>query len=191
MGYTPKDNSTGFTLVELLTALTLTAILASMAIPSFYSLAQRTRANATMRSLATILHFARQVAVTENTEIMLCASTNSSDCSRHWRNAELLVFRDDNRNRRLDNGETVYHREAITDENATIDWRASGNRPYLRYLPGGAVKEFGHFLYCPGNGNPRYARALIISYTGRPRSARDYDGDGIRETRPGQSLACS
>jgi type IV fimbrial biogenesis protein FimT len=106
-----------------------------------------------------------------------------------WDGNPTLVFVDTNRNRRRDGNEELIAYSTLT-ESGLIRWRASGARNYLRYRPDGGIKEWGTFEYCPRNREARYARQIIISSTGRPRSAVDSNGDGIVEDRNGDPARC-
>jgi type IV fimbrial biogenesis protein FimT len=110
-------------------------------------------------------------------------------CSAIWRARPTLLFVDRNANRSLDPGERLLALSRLTDS-GSIDWRGSNGRRYVRFRPGGAVKEFGTFFYCPPDNDPRHARALVLAATGRPRATLDKDGDGIPEDAYGNALSC-
>ena len=48
----------------------------------------------------------------------------------------------------------------------------------------------GNFTWCPGNGDVRLARQLIVNAAGRLREALDSDGDGVREGANGRPIGC-
>jgi type IV fimbrial biogenesis protein FimT len=59
-----------------------------------------------------------------------------------------------------------------------LTW-AHRRKNYLQILPSGYLKgQNGTFLYCPADKDTRYARAIIISQTGRIRLSSDQDADG-------------
>ena len=54
-----------------------------------------------------------------------------------------------------------------------------GNRPYYEFRPGRRSTN-GTTVFCDARGTPA-ARAVVVSYTGRPRVAtRDADGRPLR-----------
>ena len=48
----------------------------------------------------------------------------------------------------------------------------------------------GNFVYCPADGDLRYARQLVINVQGRARTSQDVDHDGFVEDRLGRHLTC-
>lgn len=71
----------GFTLLELLIAMAILAITASMAAPSFQTLIKETRARAQARAVVEAIELARSTAVTRRRPITFCASTDASTCA--------------------------------------------------------------------------------------------------------------
>ena len=60
-----------------------------------------------------------------------------------------------------------------------LDGTIVGNRPYYEFRPGRRSTN-GTTVFCDVRGTPA-ARAVIVSYTGRPRvAARDADGRPLR-----------
>jgi len=179
----------GHTLMELLAGLSVLVVLLGTGGPGLADWRARSRADNVMRELRGLLGLARQSAIASGREVTLCGTSDGSVCAATWDVQPTLIFVDTNRNRRLDGGERLIELAELTRA-ARIRWRASGGRNYLRYQPDGGVGEFGHFLYCPASDDPRFARQLVLSATGRPRASRDSDGDGIVEDRNGKPLKC-
>jgi type IV fimbrial biogenesis protein FimT len=71
----------GFTLVELMVTLAVAAILATLAIPSFWNIIQNNRATTEANELVSALHFARSEAIKRATRVSLCPSTNQTGCT--------------------------------------------------------------------------------------------------------------
>ena len=61
------ESKTGFTLIEIMLVLTLIAILSSITMPSLRGLAVSTRLKSSAHAIRDLLHFARDMAVTERT----------------------------------------------------------------------------------------------------------------------------
>ncbi|MFV8836664.1 GspH/FimT family pseudopilin [Aquisalimonas sp.] len=70
----------GFTLVELLVALSVAAILFGVAIPSFQDLLERQRSWTALNDLRSNLHQARELAVRERTPVTVCRSADGLRC---------------------------------------------------------------------------------------------------------------
>ena len=91
--------TSGFTLVELMIALTLVSILVIVAIPSFSGSMKRNRAASQANDLVTALAQARSEAIRRNLVITVCSSANSTTCaaSTNWATG-WIVFIDVNQN---------------------------------------------------------------------------------------------
>lgn len=72
---------TGFTLVELLVAMAVLAILLTIGIPSFTNLVTNNRATTATNELLAALQYARSEAVRQNARVDICSSTNQDTCS--------------------------------------------------------------------------------------------------------------
>lgn len=180
----------GISLLELLLALGLVSVLATIALPDFEYLAQSVSGDVTLRRLGSAVQLAKSAAITRQTTITLCPQSGGPDCGRNW-NAGVRVFEDVNGNRKLDGNETTIRQIDFPDSQGRIRFRAFQNRQYLRITSLGTTQnQNGNFTYCPLAGELGLARQLILNRTARLRFAQDYDGDGIREDSRGRPLAC-
>jgi type IV fimbrial biogenesis protein FimT len=168
----------GFTLPEMLAVLLILSVLLGAGLPSMQELAARTRADSAIFQLRGMLGLARQSAITLNRDVTVCGTLDGARCSAEWREQPALLFADLNANRVLAPEDRLIQVSDAT-RRAGVRWRGSGGRAYLRYRPDGGVREFGHFMYCPDGGDLRFSRQLVVAATGRPRLARDTDGDSV------------
>lgn len=75
----------GVTLLELMVALSVLAILAAIAFPSFTSVINSNRLTSAANQLAVDLQYARSEAMRRNGSVEVCASTDESTCnSDNW-----------------------------------------------------------------------------------------------------------
>jgi prepilin-type N-terminal cleavage/methylation domain-containing protein len=182
----------GLTLLELLIALVILALLLGLGVPSFSSLLAENRGRAAMSQMRALFAFARQQALTTGQRTTVCAVRRDGRCIRDWlADHEIVVFVDIDENRRLDASDRLLRRIAWPVTQAELSWRASLGRPQLTFEPSGATWQNGTLFYCPSSRDARHARALVISQTGRSYMPGDSNGDGIREDRSGNNLTCS
>ncbi len=92
-----RSDRRGFTLVELLIAVAIFAILGAISIPTFQSFLAQRRLNGAARELHANLMACRMQAVTENKWIALNIDNNH----------RYTIFRDANQNGTVDSGETL------------------------------------------------------------------------------------
>ena len=187
-----QSRVSGFTMIELLSALVILAILLATAGPAFNRYLADTRARSAMAHMQTLFAYARFEAVHSGRRTTLCAVNATGLCARDW-NADhaVSVFHDRNENRRLDSNEDVKRSVQWPIRQGRLSWRASLAATHLTFDSLGATWQNGTLIYCPRIGDARLARALVISQTGRSYLSRDRDGDGIREDRNGVNLVCT
>lgn len=71
----------GFTLIEMLTVVTVMAVLLAVAVPAFDGVRLSTRLNAYATSLVAASQLARSEAIKRNATVTLCASANGTTCA--------------------------------------------------------------------------------------------------------------
>ncbi len=176
----------------MLVALALVSVMTGMALPAFQGFVQQNRATAALNQLLGALQSARHAAITLRTPVTLCPSAVATECgARDTWHLGTLMFADGNANGRRDANEQVLRWLPGVSERARIYWRSFRNRSYLQIRPSGMTDwQNGNLLYCPPDGDPRYAREVILNAQARPRNAPDTDRDGIAEDADGLPLRC-
>lgn len=109
-----KIRSKGMTLIELMVAITIVAILAAIAIPSFRRLTAENRTIAATNDLVTALNVARSEALRRSQNTVVCTSSDQATCSgsANWTDG-WIVFADRNRNDAVDANELVQAWSAV------------------------------------------------------------------------------
>lgn len=188
----PMQKPLGFTLSEALVALAVVGILTGFALPAFRGFVEHNRSTVALNQLVGSIQSARHAAVTLRTPVTLCPSDSQVDCGARddWHRGT-LIFADRNANGRRDPTEPVLRWLPGFDGGARIYWRSFRNRSYLQLSPTGLTDwQNGNLLYCPPDGDPHFAREVIINAQARARVAPDTNHDGIAEDANGQPLGC-
>lgn len=86
-------HTVGFTLVELLVSLTVLAILLIFALPSFKTMLMNNRLLAQKDALTNSLNYARNVALSQNTQTVVCpfSAAGSAACGANWQSGWIVV----------------------------------------------------------------------------------------------------
>ena len=96
----------GFSLIELMIAISVAAILFGIAVPQFSTLTQNARISSARNGLFTAFQLARTEAITRRAHVVVCASADGESCSGAWVGG-VLVFLDTNRNRQHESSERL------------------------------------------------------------------------------------
>jgi type IV fimbrial biogenesis protein FimT len=166
---TRKSAQSAFTLIELLATLTIAGIIAISAAPSLQNLLMDNRMVTRVNDFMAHLSLARSEAVHRGARVVLCPSNDQQNCATHsaWHEG-WIVFVDDNANRRHENEETILRLKSTENDSFTIK---SGNHQPVVFQPqGGSGGTNDTFTFCDTRG-PLKARAIVLSNSGRPRSA--------------------
>lgn len=181
----------GLSLTEILVALTIIAFLSlGITTPDFAEWRRRKQIDAVMHDLITAIDIARSHAVTENVMVTFCRSNDGINCQGKWHEGS-IVFTDANADQIINGSDRLLFRLDPLKPVGTIEFRSFQNRQYLQMNSRGFTNyQNGNFTFCPASKDPRRARQIIVSLSGRTRFARDTDGDGVVEDSQGKPLYC-
>ncbi len=178
----------GFTLIELMVSVSVTSILATIALPNFSEFIIKMRVDNEISHLHRMLLITRNAAINSGQKAIICPLDNNSQCSTQWQN-ELSVFIDVNNNKMLDANEKVIKiRAAITIEDKLVYGKG---RTKITFKPTGQLSGLanGTFRYCPQN-HKNHSRGIVIARSGRVYQSSDVDNDGIDENRGNKEINC-
>jgi type IV fimbrial biogenesis protein FimT len=166
----------GFSLLELMVALAIAAILITVGGAALRETTLNARRTAALNGLLRAVHAARAEALRSGREVVLCArAPASADCAgddADWAAGWLLFVNEDgDRPATVDAGEPVLLEEGPHGGSSIL-----GNRSAFRFPPFNRRSTNGTLVYCDDRG-PASARALIVSFTGRPRLSDEAPGD--------------
>lgn len=169
--------SAGITLLELIFALAIGAIVLGAGAPALQTFVLDSRRTADVNAFVTAVQLARSEAAKRGRPVVLCGSADLVTCAAEYTRGWLVfVDEDDSRppQRSLDEPLLLAYRPAIE---GTIE----SNREVYEFRPFQRRSTNGTVTFCDRRGAAA-ARAVIISYTGRPR---------VAATGPGRPLTCA
>ncbi|TRX54420.1 GspH/FimT family pseudopilin [Thalassomonas sp. M1454] len=188
---TKFNNHAGFSLIELTVALSVTAILTSIGMPSYNDLIKKQQISADINRWYRAFNLARHTAIINSKIVTLCPSDNGEQCTSNWQDGG-LIFVDDNKNHLRDFGEQLIQVIAKSSDEHNITWRAFQNRNYLQFQENGFTwAQNGTLRVCNSDTSLKYNRAIIVTRSGRLRLSQDINGDGIEDDASGKSITCS
>lgn len=170
-----RQRARGFSLYELLMTLAIAALVLTFGLPSFGGLVADKRLRAETDALFHALHLARKTSIVHRREVTICPSASGASCDADadWSAGWILfVNADGDGPPQVDAGEPVLARRRV-DERVRID----ANRRAFSMRSTELRATNGTLIVCDRSGRAE-TRALVVSYTGRPRvTRRDRRGD--------------
>lgn len=159
----------GLTLSELLLTLATVGVLLTLALPAMQRLVQSNRVIAESNQLLRAVHIAKIEAAKHFREVVICPSSASRSCEQNqqsW-NKGWLVFVNEDKDRpiQVDANERILIEHRVAAEIEVVS-----NRPMFAFHHYSKRSTNGTVLFC-NRRLPSLTRAVVISYTGRPRVA--------------------
>lgn len=176
--HSSRRRTQGMTLVELVSVCALLAVIAAWAAPGFHELFLNARRTEQVNGLLRALHAARSAAILRAEPVVLCKSRDGRQCSTDaspWTLGWIVFANSDSDSPpKVDRGEEILMRQGAVPRFAVF-----ANRNAVTYWPVALAGTTVSFVFCDERG-AREARAIIVSYTGRPRiSNRDASGRAL------------
>lgn len=188
--YKMKAKHGGFTLLEMMIAISLLAVLLSFGLPNFRDFIRNARLSAAANDVIADMNFARSEAIKRRVPVTLCKSDDAATCDdsttsefRGWivyvDDADAAVDASEDGDGAVDTGEVILRTGGIAPEidDAIATGLASTFLSTGFVLPGGS--NLSQVLFCDVRGNvvaaggDSAARGLTISATGRAVVTRD------------------
>lgn len=158
----------GFTIIELMFAVAIVAVLCAVSAPSLGNIAASTRARSGNNTLITALNLARNTSIAHQHEIVLCPSKAGQGCEdTTWWQHGWIAFADLNRDGKRSDNEPILTR---AQEQEGIAIATSTARDHVTYRPNGSASGTNlTFTFCDRRG-AKYASTVVVSNPGRPRT---------------------
>lgn len=152
----------GFSLIEILVALTLFAIVLLIGVPSLQHALLQNRVDSSIHQMITAISFARSEAIRRQQRVSFCASEDGQRCRGTWRSGQILMA-----------DQKVLRVYSALPPGDNLMWVSSlSKNDVLEILPTGFTNgQQGSFYYCPPN--KQYAKRIIVTQTGRVRVVND------------------
>lgn len=180
----------GMTLIELMLGIGITSILTTIALPSLNDFIVQLRVDNEISRLARLLLTARNHAINNDSNVIICPLGNSSACTSNW-HEELSVFIDNNANKKFDsaNGEVLITTKSPVKHGDILIY--AKNRTKITYQATGHLFGLsnGTFRYCPKDHQDK-SRGIVISRSGRFYASTDSNLDGKDEKRSKEVISC-
>ena len=164
-----RTRNNGITLIELLAALAVVAILTALATASYAAVKSRWDAEEARAALYTGFFTAKTQALVGGVQTVICPSSDGQYClaSNQWHHG-WIVFQDLNQNREHEMNEARLMLQRALSSSTRLGSNAGRTR--LVFQPNGSNGGTNAtFTLCDGRG-PEAAKNLIISNTGRIRT---------------------
>jgi len=165
----------GLTVLELIVGLMLIGVILTLGAPALQQIILNARMTAQVNRFVRGIHLAKQAALTNTTEVVICKSHTGTHCEhdREWGTGWLIFA----------NRDRDYPPQIDADEQRLLASPAFqngtivSNRRQFIFRPFQSRSTNGTVHFCDQRGY-RYSRRIIISYTGRPRVAAP-DGEQL------------
>lgn len=165
-------NNRGFTVLELLVAISVAVILLTIGIPSFMQIIAENRRVSYTADVFNTLNFARSEAISRNLSVIVCKSADGERCSPSgawsdgwlvYANLEGDLGEDDFGNGEPDAGDVhLLSNQGLKGYTMTSPDYDS----HVQYIPAGRAAPAGQFELCPANGKIE-GRIVRINAAGR------------------------
>jgi type IV fimbrial biogenesis protein FimT len=181
-----KALSKGFSLIELMVVIAVSAIMITIAIPSLSDFTVKMRIDNEISQLNRLVLSARNSAITLEQNVITCP-LESGVCTANWQN-ELTTFIDnDNNGTFLAANDTLVKIKAANTSGDVITYAGQIS---IGFTPAGILATApSQFLYCP-KSDKSLARAIVLSPSGRTYVTADANNDGKDEFRLGGNVVC-
>lgn len=174
----------GFTLIELIIALLIGAIITALSAP-MGNMVKSNNTSSVAYEFTSALNFARSEAIKRGNRVTVCRTINGSRCEglpdingqKVW-DSGWIIFSDQNGNGQFNptQDEILRVHGPIADGYSL----RSNARVRVTYKPMGISPGYmDSWTVCAPGANPGHTKGIVVAYTGRVRFAKDTNDNGI------------
>lgn len=178
----------GFTLIELMVVVAITAILVVVAAPNMADMLAANRVQAEQREFAGALSATRAEAAARGRTATLCRSSDGSSCGGSWSDG-WIIFQDNNANGSRENDETLIRVGNSGSATVAVFDDAGAAVNAIRFDRQGFSNTRLTVRLC--GEQPRHARAVLLEPTGRVALSQADASTGIHNDVENDPLVCS
>lgn len=162
----PRETTAGYSLYELVVTMAIAATVIALGVPSFGRIVAEHRLRIEVDALFHAIHLARKESIMRRRAVTLCPSRDGDACTGDfdWSHGWIVfVNRDRDSPAVRHPDEPVLRRHAVSSHN-----QVTANRRSFSFRTTTLRATNGTFVLCD-KARRAAARALVVSYTGRPR----------------------
>ncbi len=183
-------HANGMTLVEVITTISISAILTAFAAPDMTKMIRDNRGVRQINDLQASLYYARSEAIMRNTSVVLCQSSNGTDCGngqQGWQDGWIVFVDQDLDGKVGEDIDILRVNDGANGEN-NIEFTSTE----IVYSSSGLATSGmnGTFTLCDDRG-ASHSRGLVVGTGGRVRLAVDGDLNGTPEDAGNNDLVCT
>lgn len=166
-----RQEARGFTLIELMVTIAVTAVLLGVGVPSFQRLQQSARTATTFHLLTSSLALARIAAVKQHAPVSVCPSSDGRYCRNEpiWDDG-WIVFSDPARAKQPASADAVLQRFDRVGRGLAL--RSTAGRSLVRFHPSGMAYGSNLSVRLCSTRQGTHLGNVIVNNAGRPRSER-------------------
>lgn len=164
-----KDQA--FTLVEFIISIAVLAILVTLGVPSYHNFKAKQELNQITTLIQSLNQAAKSNAIIYHSNIIICSSSDSKQCTDNQWHTGIIMFSDRNNNQQVDPGEVIHTAIDTRLKYGSLNWIGSASSSKVLTfqsdtgLPRGS---FGSFYYCSQHSSSLHRR-FILPKTGLMR----------------------
>lgn len=186
------NRNNGFTIIELMIAMVVLALLLATAGPMFNNLIKNNRMISEVYALRATFNNARSEALARRTSVTVCRSSDGATCTAgtgSWSEG-YIAFADDDGDGALDPNE-VFFSKVVDEDTLTMKLIPAATVAIQFSGQGFARGSAGTLVVCDDRGATE-ARGVIIAQVGTVSAATDTDAteDYIANDHTGVNLVC-